>query len=249
MILSYKESWKHSSLMCHSNGMSAVHHQSFPLSVFLSAVWLCGAFGWATTPGPGRPRFGGAWGHATEPSAHHHTRHWLYPVHGLRHLAPGHLQWRKRNRNSLLPHHCHRWAPQAWPAADPCNSSPHNPYYTSQQLCSANSLDLGHKSETIFGRFQYPRKVQVNQGEVEYYKNQDISAILPCPWVGHWEIIISSLAWVSSKRIRGPASGNHLHTIQSMIVPSCQCHFWSWFAPISIYFPYINVGKIFFLAD
>lgn len=87
--------------------------------------------------------------------------------------------------------------------------------------------------------------MQVNQGEVEYYKNQGISAILPCHWVGHWEIIISSLPWVSSERIRGPASGNHLHTIQSMIVPSCQCHFWSWFAPISIYFPYIKGGEIF----
>lgn len=46
---------------------------------------------------------------------------------------------------------------------------------------AANSPDLGHESQTVFGRFQQPRKVQVNQGEVEYYKNQDISAILPCP--------------------------------------------------------------------
>lgn len=30
---------------------------------------------------------------------------------------------------------------------------------------------------------------------------------------------------VSSERIRGPASGNHLHTIQSVIVASCKCLF------------------------
>lgn len=39
----------------------------------------------------------------------------------------------------------------------------------------------------IFFSFQQLRKVQVNQGEVEYYRNQDITAILPCPWVEHWK--------------------------------------------------------------
>lgn len=66
-----------------------------------------------------------------------------------------------------------------------------------------------------FGCFFFLKKeVQVNQGEDEYYKNQDVGVILSCLWVEHWEIIISSLPWVSSEQITGPASGNHLHTIQ-----------------------------------
>lgn len=35
-MLCYKEGWKHSSLMCHSNGVSAVH-----LSVFLTFLCVC----------------------------------------------------------------------------------------------------------------------------------------------------------------------------------------------------------------
>lgn len=62
--------------------------------------------------------------------------------------------------------------------------------------------------------FFIAQEVQVNQGEDGYYKNQDVSVILSCLWVEHWEIIISSLPWVSSEQITGPASGNHLHTIQ-----------------------------------
>lgn len=129
-------------------------YQSFSLSVCLSAVWLCRAFGWAEAPGPGHPWSGRASGYAAEPGTHHHTRHRFYPVHGLGHLAPGHLQWRKRNWNCLLPHHRHRWVPWAWPAAETCNSNPHNPYNTNQQHSVANSPDLGHESEAVFGRFQ-----------------------------------------------------------------------------------------------
>lgn len=62
--------------------------------------------------------------------------------------------------------------------------------------------------------FFVAKKVQVNQGEDEYYKNQDVGVILSCLWVELWEIIISSLPWVSSEQITRPASGNHLHTIQ-----------------------------------
>lgn len=105
-------------------------HQSFSLFVCLSAVWLCGASGWAAAPGPGHPWSGGAGGYAAEPGTHHHTRHRFYPVHGLWHLALGHLQRRKRNWNCLLPYHRHRWVPWAWPAAETCNSNPHNPYNT-----------------------------------------------------------------------------------------------------------------------
>lgn len=105
-------------------------YQSFSLSVCLSAVWLCGAFGWAAAPGPRHPRSGGACGYAAELGTHHHTRHRFYPVHGLRHLAPGHLQRRQRNWNCLVPYNRHRWVPRAWPAAETCKSNPYNPCNT-----------------------------------------------------------------------------------------------------------------------
>ena len=194
--------------------------RSVSLSLCLSTVWLCGALGRAAAPRPGLPRSGGAGGDAAEPGAHHHARHGLHPVHGLGHLAPGHLQRRERNRNRLLPHHCHRWAPPEHdPPLEPVIAThiiPVIPTGSTPQHTRLGGAGVRHR---FFDRFQQSRKVRVNQGEVEYYKNQDIGAILPCPRVEQWEIIISSLAWVSSERIRGPASGNHLHTIQSMIVP------------------------------
>lgn len=83
--------------------------------------------------------------------------------------------------------------------------APHNLENTTLQMCS---------ERRSFFFFLLQSKVQVNQGEDEYYKNQDVGVILSCLWVELWEIIISSLPWVSSEQITGPASGNHLHTIQ-----------------------------------
>lgn len=88
---------------------------SFSLSGCLSAVWLCRALGWAAAPGPRCSWSGGTCGYAAKPDTHHYTRHRFYSAHGLRHLAPGNLQWWKRNWNCLLPHHSHRWVPQPWP--------------------------------------------------------------------------------------------------------------------------------------
>lgn len=124
-------------------------HQSFSLSVCLCAVWLCGAAGWTAAPRPGRPRSGGARGYATEPGADRPARHRLHPVYGLRHLAPGHLQWREGNWNGLIPHHRQRWAPWAWPAAQTCNSNPYNPYNTSRQHSSVNSPGWGGVSQSL----------------------------------------------------------------------------------------------------
>lgn len=51
MMLHYKEGWKHSSLMCHSNGVSAVHP-----SVFLTfCVSVCSLTSWSFWMG------GGSW--------------------------------------------------------------------------------------------------------------------------------------------------------------------------------------------
>lgn len=107
-----------STLVSHVTLMACLRsiHHSFSLSVYLSAVWLCRAFGWTAAPCPGCPQSRGACGHATQPHRNHlQPRHRLHSVYGLRHLAPGHLQRRKRNRNCLLPHHCHRWVPQLIP--------------------------------------------------------------------------------------------------------------------------------------
>lgn len=153
-------------------------HQSFSLSVCLSAVWLCGAFGWAAASGPRHPRSGGPCGNAAEPGAHHHTRHRLYPVHGLGHLAPGHLQRRKGNWNCLLPHYRHRWAPWAWPAADTCNSNPYNPHNTDQQHSTANSPDLGHESETVLTDFNSQGKCRLIKVKLNITKIR--TSVLSC---------------------------------------------------------------------
>lgn len=66
----------------------------------------------------------------------------------------------------------------------------------------------------FFSFLSLQRKVQVNQGEDEYDQNPNVGMIPSCLCVELWKIIISSLPWVSSEWITGPASGNHLHTIQ-----------------------------------
>lgn len=90
------------------------------------------------------------------------------------------------------------------------------PWFALQIIWKTQNFSRASESFLPVFFFSLQRKVQkkVNQGEDEYYKYQDIGVILSCLWVELWEIIISSLPWVSSEQITGPASGNHLHTIQ-----------------------------------